>query len=512
MRLLTKNATDTETLVINLARAQHEYEQKKVRRLEDRKTFRAADDVSLQDKIQEVREKYDSDFYYSSQMVFPWAAHFVDTATAKTPLDQPKFFLVTGVDAAHINGPAGGMYFLLVAVDANRNTVALAWAHFADNENDATWDSFMGWVKTHLPKLNDPAVTVMRDGKKSISKALRTHLPDAFRFYCVRHAGEAAQITVSGGQSIQSAYTQLALALTASAQSHIKNSTPQRLIDYLNDAEIPEAQRLLAQFSILGGHTDATFSDRRGNSVGATLEPRHTTAFVESNNGAALRDGSRGMDPVSMTLQVAITWTTRMMKHKAEADGCTAAVPPQVEKLLDDLKRRAEAGFANQTCTVTQLPGPTVCAHVRPRTDLGNVQFLCNLTTKTCACGFYELTWFPCIEMAMLARARGRLDWLVDQLLHEQDKTPHWQAQYKFDFAACMVSSADVWLTAPSSRLELPGGMPRRAGRPKEARIRSPLERQRVRAAGADVQPRKSYKCKKCGQPKKGHTCSVASG
>ena len=55
---------------------------------------------------------------------------------AKDDAGEHKFFLVTGVDAAHINGPGGGVYCLLVMVDANRNTVALAWAHYADNEND----------------------------------------------------------------------------------------------------------------------------------------------------------------------------------------------------------------------------------------------------------------------------------------------------------------------------------------------------------------------------------------
>ena len=454
-------------------------------------------------------------------MVFPWAVHFVETAMAKDDAGDHKFFLVTGVDAAHINGPGGGVYCLLVMVDANRNTVALAWGHYADNENDEVWLSFMEWVKLNLPGLDSDNVTAVRDGKKSISKALRDHLPEVHRLYCVRHAGEAAQINVGGGQASGAQYTALALALTKPSQDHVRNSTSKKVLDYIDRADIPEGQRLLCQFAILGGHMDATFSDRRGHAVGATLEPRHTSSFVESNNGAALRDGSRSLDPTSMTLHVAITWTRRLMAHKAESEKCTTAVPPQVVKLLDDLKANAESGVTDQTSTVQMLPGPSICAHVRPRTDLGNMVHLCNLTTKSCSCGFYDFTKFPCIEMAMVCKARGRMDQLA-ALVNEQDTTPYWLAQYDFDFAACMVAPANVWQAEPSP-LEMPGGMRRKAGRPTTGgRILSPIEKARKRKSAAEdeglakpMAKRKPYqpqKCTACGQARKGHTCTGSRG
>jgi hypothetical protein len=204
------------------------------------------------------------------------------------------------------------------------------------------------------------------------------------------------------------------------------------------------------------------------------------------------------------------------MAHQVEADKCTTAVPPQVVKLLNDLKARAESGVADQTSTVKRLAGRSICAHVRPRTDLGNMEHLCNLTTMSCSCGFYNLTKFPCIEMAMLCKACGRIDQL-DTLVSEQDTKPYWRAQYAFDFVACMVAPANVWMAAPSP-LEMPGGMRRKAGRPPTGRrILSPIEKARKRKAADDEGPakpvakRKSYKaqnCKKCGKPRKGHVCS----
>ena len=107
--------------------------------------------------------------------------------------------------------------------------------------------------------------------------------------------------------------------------------------------------------------------------------------------------------------------------------------------------------------------------------------------------------------MAMLAKAHGHLsDWLL-LLVSEQDRTAYWQLQFKSGFTSCMVSPADVWCGAISV-LQMPGALPRKAGRPRTARIQSPLEkRQRLCADGADKGPRKQYMCKKSRKPKKGH-------
>ena len=149
------------------------------------------------------------------------------------------------------------------------------------------------------------------------------------------------------------------------------------------------------------------------------------------------------------------------------------------------------------------------------------MEHLCNLTTMSCSCGFYDFTTFPCIEMAMLCKACGNIDQL-DDLVSEQDTTPYWRAQYAFDFAACMVAPANVWQAEPSP-LEMPGGMRRKAGRPQTGkRILSPIEKARKRKSAAEDEgpakpaaKRKPYqpqKCTACGQPRKGHTCTGSRG
>ena len=69
MRLLTKDEAETEALVVNVAKAQHEYMQKK-KPLVNRTQFVQAEVDGLAEKIQAVRENYDDAFYYRSQMAF----------------------------------------------------------------------------------------------------------------------------------------------------------------------------------------------------------------------------------------------------------------------------------------------------------------------------------------------------------------------------------------------------------------------------------------------------------
>ena len=89
---------------------------------------------------------------------------------------------------------------------------------------------------------------------------------------------------------------------------------------------------------------DATLNDRN---LGAdmrqcaylVLEPRHTQAFVEVNMASAKADNSRFYEPTEMVLQTGVTWGTRMVNYKAEADACQAKVlwlvPPHKAKKKD---------------------------------------------------------------------------------------------------------------------------------------------------------------------------------
>ena len=90
--------------------------------------------------------------------------------------------------------------------------MVLAFGHFADNECDKSFDTFLRFVKQNLPELDISDIVIYRDGAQAITTALNKHLKKPFRFYCVRHASEAAAHAVGGG-GIAKNYTELASAL-----------------------------------------------------------------------------------------------------------------------------------------------------------------------------------------------------------------------------------------------------------------------------------------------------------
>ena len=208
-----------------------------------------------------------------------------------------------------------------------------------------------------------------------------------------------------------------------------------------------------------------------------------------------------------MTMQTAVTATRKMMEFAADAAKCTAPLSPQVQRMLSNLEAKAEKTHRTK---VEVLRGTTMCGHVYPRIDQGNISYLCNLTTKSCACGMTALTGFPCLCMAILVKAIPHAQLLP--LVAEQDTAAFWKKQYSFDFASCMLSKANVWC-GRATPLNLPGAIPKKAGRPSTSRKKSKIERAAGRVpAGAEHRPRKVYNCKKCGLPKKGHTCRPQGG
>ena len=508
--LVVKSGDYMKEVLLRLAQEAHERFQASLPGAQ-RQGFQISEEI--QERLDRIDEKGPTArFVYGSKVVFPWAEHFVRKYMAVNILNQKKFFIVAGLDAAHCSGPGRGCIFLLAMLDANRNTVALAWAHFSDNENNATWSEFLAFVKQHIPALDDDNVTAMRDGAKAISNGLKESFSTVRPFYCVRHAAEAAAARLGSTGSVAAKYTELALALTEPRRDYVlANSTPTRLKDMLNRADnhgIPTDERLLSTFASKGGRMDATLSVRSATSDVAVLGPRHTNSFIEGNMAAAKADGSRRAAPVQNLLQTAITWTKRMQMHAVLAEQCSSSTPPQVERMLKNLREHADE-VQRTRCTITPNGDQ---ARVWPRTDLGNMNVICTLSTRTCTCGQPGLTGFPCICMAIFCKAKGP-HIKLESLVAEQDTTAFWKSTYQYDFNECMISTALVWGGAPSHDLEMPAALPAPAGRPRTTRYKGRLERAAGRRPdGADAAPRKAQTCRKCGMLRKGHVCPGGGG
>ena len=231
--------------------------------------------------------------------------------------------------------------YLLVACDANRQTVPLVWGHFADNESDKTWDRFFAFVKTVLPELDASHIVIYRDGRSSISKALDAHTTSLTRFLCTRHGGEAAAHTVKA-PNVAKEYNRMAMPSNLPHYQRIKSEVPSALNDYVARSPIPESQRFLAPFAAAGGKTQATLTNRHDTHKTAELEPRCTSQFVEVNMHSANQDGSRSMQPQDAVLTTAETWTRRMVQQQKAANECSDPVPPQVATMLANLESKAQ--------------------------------------------------------------------------------------------------------------------------------------------------------------------------
>ena len=223
---------------------------------------------------------------------------------------------------------------------------------------------------------------------------------------------------------------------------------------------------------------------------------------------AAKADGSRRAAPVQNLLQTAITWTKRMQMHAVLAEQCSSSTPPQVERMLKNLREHADE-VQRTRCSISPNADQ---ARVWPRTDLGNMNVTCTLSTRTCTCGQPGLTGFPCICMAIFCKAKGP-QIKLESLVAEQDTTAFWKSTYQYDFNGCMISTALVWGGAPSQDLEMPAALPAPAGRPRTTRYKGRLERAAGRRPdGADAAPRKPQTCRKCGLLRKGHVCPGGGG
>jgi hypothetical protein len=244
----------------------------------------------------------------------------------------------------------------------------------------------------------------------------------------------------------------------------------------------------------------ATMSDTADANHIAVVGSRTTNQFTESMMGAAKSDGSRGMEPTEMLLKTVETHTDCMLKRQAEAQACTTTGTPQVEKMLANLEGNARAPDRTRVVHISASQ-----SRVWPNLLAGNMSHVCDVHARTCTCGLTHLTDFPCQELVCAATTRGRT---LDSLLHASDTAAHWRAQHAFDYGACACASAAVYERAADD-LRMPAALPNAAGRPRTSRQKSALERAAGRRpAGCDRAPRKSYTCKKCGQPKKGHTCT----
>ena len=457
-------------------------------------------------------------YFYGFALIPPWAAHVLDKCAPKA----------IGVDAGHCSEEQKGVVLEIVASDANRQNVTLALAHFVDNESDRIVDPFFAFATANLG-LNNAGITLHKDGGSSFAKARKAHMPDAKALLCEKHAKENVleKVKVAGAAET---YGRMVNATNSGGFNFVRSQAPTKLLSYIEGKRLPEAELFLAPFAAAGGKTQATVSTlKRGDEHHPVVKARTTSGFVESEmnaNKSELWGSIRHSYPTDMALQAAEKMVGTMARHRVAAQKCKTSAPPKVMHMLGVLDKVATEQSHRIEPIGDQRDGKAkVYPNLRVSKNLYHVAEL----PGTCSCGFPGITDFPCVCLTMLAKkARGVSDFTT--LLQESDRTTRWREQYDFDFAACLPATAVVFVQPPTNLLFpilalKPAGAPKRTRHKGWAENVTKSARKGIHtpgaagsqttgtpgaagAAAATPQPRKVYKCRRCGQPKAGHTCS----
>ena len=462
----------------------------------------------LQARVDAV--KADDDYYAGVIIIFAWASKFLETQTSKR---------ILGADAGHAHHPdLGGVVICVDAVDANRSTVPISRAHFWGNERAEVWRMMCWTLNEYLGDvLNDAIVTFYRDGKKEIQEAFDRYLDDARQFLCARHGGEAAAIAVPGPHILER-YQEMANVTSMNRLSYLKSQAPAALLNYLQTSNTSEDRRFLAEFAKAGGKTQATVNRKQQRSQYVTA--RCTDQFAEANQHTSNLDLLRHALPVQFMELAVESAVDRMTEHARKANGNGTAqsppyaktVPPQVANILQVHKDIATTRLSDRDAQVRLVVGSRTQATVKPSISIsGGTRFNCNIGTvpPTCECGFTATTDFPCLEMHLLCQTVNKP---VESLLAPCDLTLQWQREMScFDWGSAKVttSAIDHGLSFDTTLLP-PITIPRPAGAPKKKRHRSWREtaaRKAQKPTGGGSKA--GYKCGKCGQIKKGHTCTA---
>lgn len=270
-----------------------------------------------------------------------------------------------------------------------------------------------------------------------------------------------------------------------------------------------------------GGRSQATLNTRNA-SKDQSVTVRTTSQMAEVNMWSSKANDARGTEPVGMGITVVEAAVQHMMDFHQEANSCASMTPPQVTAMLNIYLEAAKGPH----CKVDfhdDVRKST--ARVQVHTDRqARAYNQVNLKEGTCSCGFTALTGFPC-ECLVAASKAANSHRAATTHVKQPDTTPFWQMQYDFDFAACALPTAEVW-NGVTTDLRMPLLLPRSAGRPKVARRKSWTDNFGSSTVGASRKPKahaakapkrkkprgaigKTYVCRSCGQPKKGHVCTV---
>ena len=278
------------------------------------------------------------------------------------------------LDACHLKSVYGGVVMSGCAHDGEGRIVSLA-VGITSIENDDNWTYFLANLAAAIPELRTPGMVIMHEREKGIHNAQASILPYSHESVCVFHLEKnlndrfkskfqrkiwaAAKATTN--KDFEAAMTQIR-SINAEAESHLLQSNP-------------------------GKWAASKFPVPR---FGCT-----TSNSAESLNSwlGPLRFGSH--------LHLLASWLSKVAKLMYDRHQELSAVVTELsepkQKMLNDL---TQEGSKRRVIRVTDTTFEVV-------SYAGNDNRIVDLHEKSCSCGKFVETQFPCLHAAVAIKRAG---------------------------------------------------------------------------------------------------------
>ena len=207
-------------------------------------------------------------------------------------------------------------------------------------------------------------------------------------------------------------------------------------------------------------------------------------------------EGVRQMTPMKMAMEFVKTGAAKIVKNKARADGCNEQLPPRVKAMLQVSERRIEA--SRDGADVEFFDDNQTQARVYPNTNSTNglsrfnvvVLDPADLQNSSCSCNFRKSCRFPCEDEIRTCLRKGRL---IEELVHNSDRTAAWQVTYSdVELTGMQPTTDQLADCVPDFEMYPPAYVPKKSGRPAFKRWKmaleggqSPTKRQKVAQVAA---------------------------
>jgi transposase-like protein len=92
---------------------------------------------------------------------------------------------IVAMDGTFTKNAVQQCILIAVTIDADNHAIRLAWG-IVESESEESWRMFLSNIKTAIPEINEPDITIMSDRGKGL-KAADDELGQANRAYCTQH-------------------------------------------------------------------------------------------------------------------------------------------------------------------------------------------------------------------------------------------------------------------------------------------------------------------------------------